>query len=148
MTRPALLSAVVPALLPLALLAACSEAPAPADNAAIDDGGPALAARAINVGTEGPTLPACPSVSRVIAAGTNAYWAPAETRVAKAKLPGGSRVALCEATADDQWFGVIFPEPGSDIDLCGVGRPAANPREYQGPCRWGWIKGGTVTLGS
>lgn len=135
--------------LPLAalLLAACSEAAPPPDNAAIDDGGAALASRAVNVGREGASLPACPSVSRVIAAGTKAYWAPGETRAAKADLAGGSRVALCEATDDDQWFGVIFPAPGGDIDNCGVGRPVAAAREYQGPCRWGWIKGGTVTLG-
>jgi hypothetical protein len=139
-------AAAAPMLVSL-LLAACSSAAPPADNARLDDGGPALATRAINVGTEGPSLPACPSVSRVIAAGTNAFWAPGETRVVKASLAGGSRVALCEATDDDLWFGVIFPEPGGDIDLCGVGRSVANAREYQGPCRWGWIKGGTVTLG-
>ena len=23
-----------------------------------------------------------------------------------------------------------------------------NAREYQGPCRWGWIRGGTVRLGA
>ena len=27
---------------------------------------------------------------------------------------------------------------------CGVGRSVQSAREYQGPCRWGWIKGGTV----
>ena len=138
------------ALLPIILFgaAACSEAPPPADNAAINDGGAAIAVRAVNIGTEGPSLPACPSVSRVIEAGTEVYWAPDETRVVKAKLAGGARVALCEASADDRWFGVIFPAPGGDMDLCAVGRPVRSAREYQGPCRWGWIKGGTVRLGS
>jgi len=135
------------ALAPLLIATACSSALPPADNARLDDGGAAIAARAINVGSEGPSLPACPSVSRVIAAGTNAYWAPDETRVPKARLTGGARVALCEATDDDRWFGVVFPGPGGDIDLCRVGRPVQAAREYQGPCRWGWIKGGTVELG-
>jgi hypothetical protein len=134
---------VIPAL----LLSACSRAALPPENAAFDDMGPALAARAVNIGAEGATLPACPSVSKVIAAGTDVYWAPGETRATKAKLAGGERVALCEATPDDKWFGVIFAAPGTDMDNCGVGRPVAAPREYQGPCRWGWIKGGTVTLG-
>ena len=136
------------ALLPITLfcVAACSEAPPPPDNAALDDGGLPIAAQAVNVGTEGPSLPACPSVSRVIEAGTAVYWAPGETRVTKAKLAGGARVALCEASADDQWFGVVFPAPGGDMDLCAVGRTVQTAREYQGPCRWGWIKGGTVRL--
>jgi hypothetical protein len=133
-------------LAPMLILTACSAAAPPADNGALDDGGAAIAARAVMIGTEGPTLPACPSVSRVVAAGTDLYWGPAETRIAKARLAGGSRVALCEATADDQWFGVVFPAPGVDMDNCGVGRPVQAAREYQGPCRWGWIKGGTVTL--
>jgi hypothetical protein len=138
------------ALLPIILfgVAACSEAPPPKDNAALNDGGAAIATRPINIGTEGPSLPACPSVSRVIAAGTDVYWAPDETRVTKARLAGDVRVALCEATDDDRWFGVVFPAPGGDMDLCGVGRPVRTAREYQGPCRWGWIRGGTVRLGS
>lgn len=135
------------ALAPIALLAACGSAAPPPDNAALNDGGEAIATRAVNVGSEGRTLPACPSVSRVVAAGTNVYWAPEETRVPKAKLAGGERVALCEATPDDRWFGVVFPARDGDIDLCGVSRPVQAAREYQGPCRWGWIKGGTVTLG-
>jgi hypothetical protein len=130
------------------LVAACSEAPPPGDNAALNDGGTAIASRPVNVGSEGASLPACPSVSRVIAAGTDVYWAPDETRVVKAKLAGGARVALCEASDDDRWFGVVFPAPGGDMDLCQVGRPVREAREYQGPCRWGWIRGGTVTLGS
>jgi hypothetical protein len=128
-------------------VAACSEALPPGDNAALDDGGAAIAARAVNVGTEGPSLPACPSVSRVIEAGTEVYWAPEETRVVKARLAGDARIALCEASADDRWFGVVFPARGGDMDLCGVGRPVRAAREYQGPCRWGWIRGGTVRLG-
>ncbi|WP_260581539.1 hypothetical protein [Sphingopyxis sp. PET50] len=64
----------------------------------------------------------------------------------KAKLAGGAPVSLCEASDDDAWFGVIFPAPGGDASLCGIGRPVRTAREYQGPCRWGWIKGGTVEL--
>lgn len=138
-------------LLPLAFilaLAACSAAPPPPENGGTDDGGLAIAQRAVMVGSEGPSLPACPSVSRVIESGTDVFWAPNEVRAVKAKLAGGARVALCEATDDDKWFGVIFPAPGGDIDLCRVGRSVANAREYQGPCRWGWIRGGTIRLGS
>ena len=128
-------------------LAACSQPAPPTDNAPAVAGEP-LATRAVMIGTEGPSLPACSSVSRVVDGGTDVYWAPGETRAVKAKLAGGAKVSLCEAADNDAWFGVIFDAPGTDPDMCGVGKSVANAREYQGPCRWGWIKGGTVRLGA
>src|SRR3546814_17635268 len=57
--RPALL------LPTLALaLAGCSQPAPPADNAKLASGEP-LATRAVMIGTEGPSLPACSSISRV-----------------------------------------------------------------------------------
>ncbi len=135
--------------LSLASLAACSQPAPPPDNAAlaVTDLTP-LASQPVRIGSEGITLEACPSVSRVKDGGTNVYWAPGETRAIKAKLAGGARVALCEATDDDAWFGVVFPAPGLDMDRCRVNKAVGSVREYQGPCRWGWIKGGTVRLGA
>mgnify|MGYP006210037931 CR=1 FL=1 len=109
--------------------------------------GEPLATRAVMIGTEGPSLPASASTSRVKAGGTDVYWAPGETRAVKAKLAGGTSVSLCEATDDDAWFGIVFAAPGGDPAYCDVTRPVRSAREYQGPCRWGWIKGGTVQLG-
>ena len=129
-----------------AALGACSQPAPPADNAPALAGEP-LATRAVMIGTEGPSLPACSSISRVKAGGTDVYWAPNETRAVKAKLAGGAKVSLCEAAENDAWFGVVFAAPGTDPDMCGVGKSVSNTREYQGPCRWGWIKGGTVQLG-
>lgn len=141
--KPCLAAALTLAIAPS--LAACSQPAPPPDNAPAVAGEP-LASRPVRIGTEGPQLPACVSSSRVKAGGTDVYWAPGETRVIKAKLAGGAPVSLCEASDDDAWFGVIFPAPGVDASLCGIGRPVRTAREYQGPCRWGWIKGGTVEL--
>lgn len=138
-------SAVLPAAFLLAL-GGCSQPAAPTDNAPVVDGEP-LAVRAVMIGTEGPGLPACSSISRVQDGGTEVYWAPGETRAVKARLAGSAPVSLCEATDDDGWFGVVFVAPGTDPDMCGVGKAVPDAREYQGPCRWGWIKGGTVRLG-
>ena len=135
------------AALLIASLAACSQPAPPADNAPALAGEP-LATRAVMIGTEGPSLPACSSISRVKDGGTDVYWAPGETRAVKAKVAGGAKVSVCEATDDDAWFGIVFAPAGMDPDLCGVGRSVPNAREYQGPCRWGWIRGGTVQLGS
>ncbi|WP_188237776.1 hypothetical protein [Sphingopyxis sp. LK2115] len=128
-------------------LAACSQPAPPADNAPEVAGEP-LATRAVLIGTEGPSLPACSSISRVKDGGTDVYWAPNETRAVKARLAGGARVSLCEAAENDAWFGIVFAAPGTDPDMCGVGKSVPNAREYQGPCRWGWIRGGTVRLGA
>ena len=136
-------------LLPLLLLPAACAGPVPPP----DNGTPPtaiatpIASRAVRIGTEGSALPACPSITRVLPAGTTLYWAPGETRVAKARLGGDLSLTLCEATPDDQWFGVVIPTRDLQIGRCGVSRPVAAPREYQGPCRWGWIKGGQVRLG-
>ena len=127
-------------------LGACSQPAPPAENAPAVAGEP-LATRAVMIGTEGPSLPACSSISRVKPGGTDVFWAPGETRAVKAKLAGGANVSLCEAAENDAWFGVVFAAPGTDPDMCGVGKSVANAREYQGPCRWGWIRGGTVQLG-
>jgi hypothetical protein len=137
----------LPLIAVLALpLAACSQPAPPAENATAVGGEP-LATRAVMVGTEGPSLPACSSISRVKPGGTDVFWAPGETRAVKAKLAGGANVSLCEAAESDAWFGIVFAAPGTDPDMCGVGKSVRNAREYQGPCRWGWIKGGTVQLG-
>jgi hypothetical protein len=139
-------SAVPLAALLAAALAACSQPAPPADNAPEVAGEP-LATRAVMIGTEGPSLPACSSISRVKDGGTDVYWAPNETRAVKARLAGGARVSLCEAAENDAWFGIVFAAPGTDPDMCGVGKSVPGAREYQGPCRWGWIRGGTVRLG-
>lgn len=131
-------------------LTACSQPAPPPDNgvlASLGDGSP-LATQPVRIGSEGPTIPACPSISRVKDGGTDVFWAPGETRAVKAKLAGSARVALCEATSDDAWFGVVFVAADGDLDNCGITRAVADAREYQGPCRWGWIRGGTVRLGA
>ena len=130
----------------LLILSACSQAEPPVDNAPAISG-PALAQRAVRIGTEGPSLPACSSLSRVKDGGTDVFWAPDETRAVKARLPAGMAVSVCEASDDDQWFGIVFAAPRTDADMCGVTRAVTSAQEYQGPCRWGWIRGGSVRIG-
>lgn len=140
-------SIVAPSLAGLMLLAGCSNPAPPPDNAPVVAGDP-LGVRPVRVGTEGPSLPACSSLSRVQDGGTDVYWAPNETRAVKANLAGGQSVSVCEAAENDEWFGVVFPAPRTDPDMCGITRSVASPQEYQGPCRWGWIRGGSVRIGN
>lgn len=131
----------------LSLVSACSTPAPPEDNAPAVSGA-ALTVRPVQVGTEGPSLPACSSVSKVKEGGTDVYWAPNETRAVKAKLAAGSPISVCEAAENDEWFGVVFAAPRTEPEMCGVTRSVASQQEYQGPCRWGWIKAGSVRLGS
>lgn len=137
---------LAPSAAALFLLSACSRAEPPVDNAPAVSGEP-LAVRAVMIGTEGPSLPACSSLSRVKDGGTDVYWAPNETRAVKAMLPSGMSVSVCEAAENDEWFGVVFAAPRTDPDMCRVNRSVAQAQEYQGPCRWGWIRGGSVRIG-
>ncbi len=127
------------------LLGGCGAPPLPADNGALGDG-PAIAARPVMIGTEGQSLAACASTTRIRDAGTDAYWSPDDLRVVKARLAGSTRVAVCEAAVGDTWFGVVFAPPGGDLGDCQVGKPVRDAREYQGPCRSGWIRGGNVVV--
>src|SRR3546814_14645636 len=74
-------------------LAACSQPAPPADNAPVVAGEP-IATRAVMLGTEGPSLPACSSISRVKTGGTHVYHAPGETRADTATPAGGASVSI------------------------------------------------------
>ena len=46
-----------------------------------------------------------------------------------------------------EWTGVVFPAPGQEPDDCLVTRHLRTARDYQGPCRWGWVRNGDVVAG-
>lgn len=92
-----------------------------------------------------------PVVSRVVMVGGDAprggcTVATTETTVAvhwsttvgplKAELTGDYLV--CERA--EGWTGIVFPAFGQAVDECALSRRISR-REYQGPCRWGWIEG-------
>lgn len=52
-------------------------------------------------------------------------------------LGNGSKVFMCDWSADGGWVGVVYPgTPGAD---CGVSRPITPAQPYAGPCRSGWV---------
>jgi hypothetical protein len=63
------------------------------------------------------------------------HWSSA---VGPVKAEVGGEVWACEV--DDAWTGVIFPAFGQGADNCRAAERLASPREYQGPCRWGWVE--------
>jgi hypothetical protein len=45
-------------------------------------------------------------------------------------------VLVCDASADQQWVGVVVQSPDKD---CGVSSPIAMRQKYQGVCFSGWL---------
>jgi hypothetical protein len=95
-----------------------------------------VAARAVTVGQGGRQAGACPATARARTGKLAVRWSNSEAGPIKAEVEGD--VWVCQADGD--WSGVIFPAFGQETDDCMVSAPASGAREYQGPCRWGWVR--------
>jgi hypothetical protein len=129
-------------------LAACSGGADPADLVASDvafkgveaDGGlQPVAAKAVRIGIQGKDQPAC-TAPVTLATAVDVRWSDSATGPAKLRYSG--ELAACDASGD--WVGIVFPAAGEDISDCQIGRTVNSPREYQGPCRWGWIESSSL----
>ena len=94
-----------------------------------------IAARAVRIGLEGRNQPACAPLTTMNGA-PEVRWSNSAEGPVKTRVSGD--VAACETDGD--WTGIVFPAAGQDMDECAVGRTVNSPREYQGPCRWGWVE--------
>lgn len=96
----------------------------------------AVAARPVMIGEGGPRAQACArSVTLPDDAAVTVHWSNA---VGPAKATVSGEIWACEV--DGAWTGVIFPAFGQGADNCRAAERLASPREYQGPCRWGWVE--------
>jgi hypothetical protein len=95
----------------------------------------AVASRAVMVGQGGRQADACPAVATPASGKLTVHWSNTPGP-AKAEVEG--EVAVCEA--DGSWSGIVFPAFGQALDECYTASPVSSPREYQGPCRWGWVE--------
>ena len=151
MTRIALATAFAAAVL---LTVACT--PAVPDTSTADaalagggESGPItpVANRPVMIGAAQRNGPACEAeVELATPEGgttTTVLFAP-ESGPAKAVLPAGARVRVCDRRVEG-YVGIIFPGDGQSLDSCGANRRVRFPREYQGPCRSGWIASGALS---
>ena len=65
--------------------------------------------------------------------------APFETAAEAGSIPAGARFFICTRSHDQRWLGVVYDEAGALSPACGVSRPVASRRGYEGPCRSGWV---------
>ena len=65
--------------------------------------------------------------------------APFEAAEETGFIPAGARFFICSRSHDQRWLGVVYEEAGMLAPICGVSRPITTKRNYEGPCRSGWV---------
>lgn len=146
MTPRHALSLLLALALPLAACGTPDEAALAKSDAAfkgqtIDGEIQAVASRAVMVGQGGRQTDACPSVATPASGKLTVHWS-TTAGPAKAEIEG--EVAVCEV--DGSWSGIVFPAHGQALDECYTATPVSSAREYQGPCRWGWVETKDLTV--
>jgi hypothetical protein len=144
--------------LPLLIaLAACGGEPVATDN--VTGGPPSARADAapiapgavpVRIGELGPNFAACSAAgtSRQTGPGEGLQVraAPFETVAESGSIPTGARFFVCTRSHDQRWFGVVYEESGTLSAACGVSRPINARRNYEGPCRSGWVSSAFVKV--
>lgn len=95
-----------------------------------------VVSRPVMVGRNGRNVNACGATATPAGERLTVHWSTDAAAPAKATVSGS--LFVCQA--DGQWSGVVFPATGQSASDCRVSLPVTSPREYQGPCRWGWVK--------
>lgn len=108
------------------------------------------AARPVRIGELGPNFAACS------AAGTTRNLkpgealpvreAPFENAKESGSVPALARFFICARSHDQKWFGIVYDEGGSLAERCGVAEPVTRRRDYDGPCRSGWVQSAFVKV--
>jgi hypothetical protein len=65
--------------------------------------------------------------------------APFEAAEETGFIPAGARFFICSRSHDQRWLGVVYEEAGTLAPVCSVSRPITARRNYEGPCRSGWV---------
>lgn len=63
-------------------------------------------------------------------------------------LRPGAEFFICARSHDQRWFGLVYEEGGRAAAGCGVAAPVSSRRDYDGPCRSGWVPSAFVRLTS
>ncbi len=106
----------------------------------------------VRVGELGPNFAACPGAGTTrhldAAAGAKpkVRAAPFENSAVTGSIPAGGRFFVCSRSHDQRWLGVVYDQSGTLAPACGVSNPLRDRRNYEGPCRSGWVPAAFVKL--
>ena len=136
-------------------LAACGDPAAVGDRTQAQSPAPEAAVvtpgvRPVRIGEYGANFRACNQ------AGTTRNLAPGETLPVRASpfenaagiggVAAGARFFICTRSHDQKWFGIVHDEEGRLAERCGVSEPVTRRRDYDGPCRSGWVQSAFVKV--
>lgn len=145
-----------PFLLLFLALAACGDPATVTDRAAQDneaapeEASEAPEGRPVRIGELGANFQACG------AAGTSRNLRPGEALPVRSapfdnaaetgRVAARARFFICTRSLDQKWFGIVFDEGGTLAETCGVSEPVVRRRDYDGPCRSGWVQSAFVKV--
>ncbi|MGB5485412.1 hypothetical protein [Parasphingorhabdus sp.] len=112
-------------------------------------------AKPVRIGEGGPRFDACQSVGEVgghVSGSLPVLSAPFDAAERIDNLLAGQTVYVCTRSHDQQWFGIVYDKQsgavageGGSVD-CGVSSPVRAKRNYDGPCKSGWVESLFVVL--
>ena len=142
-------------LLSLALSACGEPATVPDRSAQDNEAAPEAAvvtpaSKPVRIGDYGANFRACSAAgtTRALKAGEAlpVRSAPFDNAEQTGSVASGSRYFICTRSLDQKWFGVVFDEGGTLAERCGVSEPVTSRRDYDGPCRSGWVQSAFVKV--
>ncbi|MEO9634220.1 MAG: hypothetical protein ABJF89_05295 [Parasphingorhabdus sp.] len=122
-----------------------------------------LTAKAVRIGEGGPRFDACQSVGQVgrhVSGALPVLSAPFDAANKVDSLGAGQSVHICTRSHDQQWYGIVYDKPSKSAAQegetaaapaqgvldCGVSSPVRVKRNYEGPCKSGWVESTYVVL--
>lgn len=106
----------------------------------------------VRIGELGPNFAACNTFGRTrnLAAGEMlpVRAAPYETAQEIDRFPPPADFFICSRSHDQRWFGIVYADGGNASPACAVTAPVGSRRDYDGPCRSGWVPSALVRLTS
>ena len=72
--------------------------------------------------------------------------APFESAEQVGQVASGTRFFVCSRSHDQRWLGIVYDPGGELAPTCGVSSPVTSRRNYDGPCRSGWVSSAFVKL--
>ncbi|WP_417595728.1 hypothetical protein [Parasphingorhabdus sp.] len=110
-------------------------------------------AKPVRIGEGGPRFDACQSVGEVgrhVSGSLPVLSAPFDAAEKIDSLSPGQIVHICTRSIDQQWFGIVYDKPSDPANStpvdCGVSSPVRAKRNYDGPCKSGWVESTYVVL--
>ena len=104
----------------------------------------------VRIGELGPSFEACgtAATTRHLTAGQQlaVRAAPYDAAAETGQVAAGGQFFDCARSHDLRWMGIVYDEGGKLASGCGVSSPVARRRDYDGPCRSGWVSSAFVKL--